>query len=1303
MEENEKTWIDDLKEEIDTNIKPNNHKRDITGAKLNTTLKEMVDELLEHTPKSLSELEGDTTHRTVTDEEKQTWGKSAAIFDEQQEYTDAARLQALANVSNQTVNSTTGKMGYAVLQPQDDEDLENTSFAAQIANKPNTIFEIRDVFDLGSTQDNSVSVTIPANCTLKFNGGCVKNGTITLNNTKIENGNFVDVLVAGTIAEDYVCVDWFHSTLDDENKTLEDREQRTYNGIIFSDILQSIVNLSNERLDIEFTGHDYPIHKGVALKSHRNFYSNVRSDLNADNLLPLCKFDILNPTKTIAPMMYDISRLEDISFCGLKINAFEKKVLPIIFEKDFGYNENDNKECIGIKFKDQDTSVPPKDDKADVCQIGYCIRFAYSHDIKVVDCDLICTASNAFTANGNNCYNITLDKCNFLLKRIMADNTDGILIGTGTTYQQGYIYVDYDVSMVYIGGGCHSITNCTFNTDMNADADAENDPITSDGGLEAHGFDSYVANNRFENIRSCINMQFLTFASPNLKQIQGTVENNVMLNVERGVTLWSARGKHDTDAKDKTKPYGTEGFENYFYTDDYKSFGNVRIINNYAQVTGSFVKQDSALYRKTEKVNGETVKYGENLSIDYNNVLIENNTIEYPEDVTIPEWAVAESSEWNNLVFGVINITNSYWSVKNLRIIGNTFNRVPFSVLRLKGNNNIVNKYDQVGFCGTEYPDCHHGQAIPENIHFEGNIVKNLWSYPYRQIEVERIINPGVNQYTVFDSLGINKRDAALFNVKQNCNNVFITDNSLECADEIYAPKLFNLMSDVTFERNSFPNGTIWVDYNSSTTNSRGYLYGDIKIAKDYFDREKRTIFFSVGDIKNNYPIGQLVCKKEGSVSNFEFTNTTIEIQKIGYRTAISEDIDGIEVGDEIEITGGYDDNDNYVLANKTVMVIGKACGKLYYDLISDTTAFRELNIYDDVNMLVDTDSIVKAEFVYQQAFVDSVENIPDYDRVRKGTMVYVEDDGKYVYFDGVEWIPMDDSDIELPRDYLTFTALEDDCKIALKFKKDSNISDPDPKLEYCIDGDITSWQPLVCKASPTDGDKITLNAGQYMYIRRDKNEQATTTLSTGVGSDDSSTYFFSFVMSGKIEASGNIMSLLSYRCNGDEVGSYCFYKLFSLCTSLVTTPSLPANTVNSVGYYLMFGSCSGLVKAEPLMGSSINASAYRQMFSNCGALREVEMKTIGISSTKMLGDSGVLSLTIHDTTPPNINSDVLNGLNPKCIIYVPAESVGDYKNNQYWGAFTIEPIGGSSGGGDEPDDDDNEEESNEIDSNNEG
>lgn len=70
-----------------------------------------------------------------------------------------------------------------------------TSFAKQIANNNNTIFEIRYTFNLKNKK-----VRLPANCVLKFKGGKLKNGEIIGNNTTIESDVytiFQDVNIRG--------------------------------------------------------------------------------------------------------------------------------------------------------------------------------------------------------------------------------------------------------------------------------------------------------------------------------------------------------------------------------------------------------------------------------------------------------------------------------------------------------------------------------------------------------------------------------------------------------------------------------------------------------------------------------------------------------------------------------------------------------------------------------------------------------------------------------------------------------------------------------------------------------------------------------------------------------------------------------------------------------------------------------------------------------------------------------------------------------------------------------------------------
>ena len=66
-------------------------------------------------------------------------------------------------------------------------------------NKANTIYKITKDIDLGGS-----TLTIPSGCTLDFQGDTIKNGTITLNKTKIlpQGCNITDYITA-TISGNY--------------------------------------------------------------------------------------------------------------------------------------------------------------------------------------------------------------------------------------------------------------------------------------------------------------------------------------------------------------------------------------------------------------------------------------------------------------------------------------------------------------------------------------------------------------------------------------------------------------------------------------------------------------------------------------------------------------------------------------------------------------------------------------------------------------------------------------------------------------------------------------------------------------------------------------------------------------------------------------------------------------------------------------------------------------------------------------------------------------------------------------------
>ena len=125
---------------------------------------------------------------------------------------------------------------------------------------------------------------------------------------------------------------------------------------------------------------------------------------------------------------------------------------------------------------------------------------------------------------------------------------------------------------------------------------------------------------------------------------------------------------------------------------------------------------------------------------------------------------------------------------------------------------------------------------------------------------------------------------------------------------------------------------------------------------------------------------------------------------------------------------------------------------------------------------------------------------------------------------------------------YLRFTAEEDNSMISLTSKTS-------PDIKYSLNGGAwTQW----------DYSAITLNTGDTVRMKGNNSNGFST------GEDDVN----QFQMTGKIRASGNIMSLL-YEDNFEGKLTipcgYCFYCMFYGCTSLITAPALPATDRKSV------------------------------------------------------------------------------------------------------------------------------------------
>ena len=192
---------------------------------------------------------------------------------------------------------------------------------------------------------------------------------------------------------------------------------------------------------------------------------------------------------------------------------------------------------------------------------------------------------------------------------------------------------------------------------------------------------------------------------------------------------------------------------------------------------------------------------------------------------------------------------------------------------------------------------------------------------------------------------------------------------------------------------------------------------------------------------------------------------------------------------------------------------------------------------------------------------------------------------------------------------YLTFTAEEDSSTFGIMNEKNN------PDVQYSLDGGET-WTALAA------GDTITLaHKGDKALLRGDNPE----------GFSKGYDKYSSFTMTGKIAASGSVMSLIDGVGLSTEVpGNFCFYKLFQGCTSLTQAPELPATEMTFYCYNCMFKGCTSLTQAPELPATTLFENCYSGMFSGCTSLtRAPELPAIKMFSYCYSGMfSGCTSLT---------------------------------------------------------------------------
>ena len=165
----------------------------------------------------------------------------------------------------------------------------------------------------------------------------------------------------------------------------------------------------------------------------------------------------------------------------------------------------------------------------------------------------------------------------------------------------------------------------------------------------------------------------------------------------------------------------------------------------------------------------------------------------------------------------------------------------------------------------------------------------------------------------------------------------------------------------------------------------------------------------------------------------------------------------------------------------------------------------------------------------------------------------------------------------------LRFTSCEDGCRLKLK---DPTVGSQNwtPSFQYKKNG-TNNWVQY-------NNEEIVLNANDYVEFKA---------IGDNTSKFSSQNNNYSFSLSKKVNASGNIQSLLVENDfeNKKDVPQYCYKNMFYGCTSLQTSPDLPATTLADFCYYNMFYGCA-LQTAPQLPATTLARYCYSYMFERC-------------------------------------------------------------------------------------------------------
>ena len=149
----------------------------------------------------------------------------------------------------------------------------------------------------------------------------------------------------------------------------------------------------------------------------------------------------------------------------------------------------------------------------------------------------------------------------------------------------------------------------------------------------------------------------------------------------------------------------------------------------------------------------------------------------------------------------------------------------------------------------------------------------------------------------------------------------------------------------------------------------------------------------------------------------------------------------------------------------------------------------------------------------------------------------------------------------------------------------------------------------------------LSSGEGNVLYLRGKDNTRFATSTSNYTN--------FVFTTDGTIACNGDIRRLLDYENpENTTMATWCYYGMFSGCTSLTKAPDLPATTLTSDCYNSMFKGCTSLTTLPALPAATLTSDCYNSMFYNCTNIKISTTKTGDYQTPYRIPTSGTGSVS---------------------------------------------------------------------------